>query len=280
MTILAQQSIVSSVRREGEWLRAEASALGRGAERGARLLLGAADFCIRDAFFEAGRVPEGDFCGSGRAEALSGAPATFDGSGFFDALRTLQGPAAAPEFRALFIECVKALTQAETFVIDLRGFESEAAYEDYWWNRERGGCLYYANEAGPAGVGNGWFDHVGSRRREEFLFSRTKTCLVRSDGGQAEALGVLLDSYHEMDCRVSFDRSTGRIHQAELTAFRVPDPVCKGFEALGPALAGRDAYGLSRRDLAGILGGPGGCFHLTDLAADLFALIRSCSKED
>ena len=83
-----------------------------------------------------------------------------------------------------------------------------------------------------------------------------------------------------MDCRIVFDLETGCIDDAELTAFRVPDPICRGFESLGPALAGRDAYRLSRKDLVGILGGPCGCFHLTDLATDLFALVRGLKEVD
>lgn len=272
MQIIGQRAITSSVRRTGDVLRAEAALLGQGIEAGARLVADIRDLVIREAGFEAGRNLPGAFCGRGVAETLPGIMASFERRDFLDALGRLSGPAGEPEIRTLFLECVKAFTQAETFVLRERGHRDEMAYEAYWWERERDGCLYYAQ---PQEESTPWFSHVGDAGRKDFLYTRVKNCFAAREGTRATAWGTLTDSYHEMDCRVDFDPSSGEILDVALHPFRMPDPVCHKVSHKGQELIGRNARELTRKDIAAATGGSGGCFHMADLATDLFALIRS-----
>ncbi len=152
-----------------------------------------------------------------------------------------------------------------------RGFPSEEAYEEYWHKREKNGCRYYSH---PNECSSGWFDHVGSYKREGNLFNRCKIYKLIDNGLDLAVQGTFSDSYHEMNTEICFDKKTGIICQCVLSIFRAPDSICFKNSMHGGQFEGKNFYTMTRRQIIDIVGGSQGCYHLTDLMTDMLNTIN------
>jgi hypothetical protein len=269
MECLFTRNWYTSVRRRGELLDSETSYVDTKREASARLRVGVADFIIRDAEWEEQRpvVP-----GARKVQpihVLAGKDSYFNSG---PALRELAADHDDPLMVPLFAETVKGVIQSETFLWEERGYPSPEKYERYWEEVYQGACRYYSH---LDRLTQEWFQHVGETKREGNLFVRFKSqALYSLANGQFLLTGILSDSFHEMSVRFSLNQRM-IVEKAEGVLLRVPDPVCKESSDFMKDLVGVELKGISKKEMAGLLGKGQGCVHLIDLAFDAAQILNS-----
>lgn len=268
MSIIGQRNIFCTINKEGQKVTAKAIILSKEFEASAQLVVGIHDYIISEAAWEISKAPAGIFPGRGTASDAIGAKAT---TGIANALVHLTESSGGTRIKPLFFECVKGLMQAETYLFRERGYPDEAAYEAYWMDKESNGCRFYSH---PSQDTSGWFEHVGPYHRTGNLFNRCKSYQLTIHGTDLTLLGTFHDSYHEMAGEIRFDQGSGLISECSLTMFRAPGSSCLETTAHGSLFVGKDIYSLSRKDIIGLVGGASGCYHLTDLLADMMPLVK------
>ena len=86
--------------------------------------------------------------------------------------------------------------------------------------------------------------------------------------GSFFSTGSFSDSFHELNIQLSFDGMEGMITSCKGTFLRAPDVVCfENSNNLEPFI-GKSITELSKKEVAKIIGGPDGCFHLVDIIHD------------
>ncbi|MEL7656077.1 MAG: DUF2889 domain-containing protein [Bacillota bacterium] len=268
ITILEQNCMFCTVNKEGKHIASTTVFIGKNFEVQAQLLVDINSFQICRAEWEISRAYGNISLGKGNALELIGAEAYFN---MKQALDKLKEPNGGTRIKSLFFECVKGLIQAETYVFAERGFSSEAAYETYWHEREKNGCRYYSH---PNDWDSGWFEYVGSYKRQSNLFNKCKNYRLMKNGSDLVGQGSFSDSYHEMSAELHFNKITGIISRCELLIFRAPEGICFENRMHGAKLVGTNCYTLTRRQVTEIVGGAQGCYHLADLITDLIALVN------
>ena len=272
MKVLDQGFIFCTVNRTADLITSKTMSLNRSFEAEASLVVDARNFGIKKADYEIHKSNKGSSPGRGSASELIGLEAYFNIIRELSKLLKLNG---GEKVKMLFTECVKGLIQAETYVFAERGFPDEAAYENYWREREKSGCRYYShvNE-----YTDRWFEHVGSYRREDNLFNRCKNYKIMEDGPELICQGTFSDSYHEMAAEISFDRKTEIIRQCELSIFRAPGCVCFDNGKYGERFSGKKINTITKRQLIDMVGGSQGCYHLVDIMSDIFRAISELKE--
>jgi len=273
MAIIGQRNIFCTVDRSGDQVFAKAIILSKEFEASAWLAVGVSDYLIREAEWEISKAPQGVPLGKGSTTEINGVKAN---TGIGGALVHLSGSSGGVLIKSLIFECVKGLMQAETYLFSERGYPSEAAYEDYWMDKESNGCRFYTH---PSHEKYGWFEHVGPYKRTGNLFNRVKSYQLSLHGTDLTLHGVFHDSYHEMAGEISFDEATGRIYDCSLSMFRAPGSSCLETTIHGADFVGENIYELTRRQVVNLVGGANGCYHLTDLLADMLPLILEHKPE-
>lgn len=265
MRCLLQSSIHTRVDRgPGGLLDAQTVRLEGGSEWTAALVLDARTLCIRNACLE-------NFCPPTSETAvpvpeLVGVKAYLDGAAALkSALKGLDSRVAA-----LFLETVRGVVQAETYLLQERGFESAAEYSSYFENIYAGSCRYYSY---LDRVRRRWDEYAGGSERKGRLFWRSKTYLLYAlAGGGNLVIGSLADTFHELNVRLWVDG--GRISTATADFLRIPDTVCSEAAGFLEDITGMDALSLNKKELAGMLGGSQGCIHLIDVVDDAVGLLK------
>ncbi|MDD3852173.1 MAG: DUF2889 domain-containing protein [Syntrophomonadaceae bacterium] len=167
--------------------------------------------------------------------------------------------------RSLFNECVIGIVQAETFLFNERGYSSADEYSKSWEEFYAGSCRYYSH---LDKINISWGDYIGPTGRALNLFNRAKSQqLMRDDKGQFIINGSLIDSFHQMSSHLVLDQDM-KLISAHGQLLRAPDKVC--FEAAVNMnnLIGQSLNGISKKELANLLGAGQGCVHLIDLVYD------------
>jgi Protein of unknown function (DUF2889) len=267
MSIIGQRNIVCTIDKNEDVVYAKAIILSKEFEASAWLAVGASDYLIQEADWEISKAPENTSLGRGIVSDVIGVKAN---TGIGSALVHLTKSNGGVMIKSLIFECVKGLMQAETYLYQERGYADEAAYEAYWMDKESNGCRFYTH---PASDKYGWFDHVGPYQRTGNLFNRCKSYQLSAHGTEQTLQGTFHDSYHEMAGELKFDKATGIISECNLSMFRAPGSSCLETTAHGRSFVGENIYSLTRKQVVGLVGGPHGCYHLTDLLADMLPLI-------
>jgi len=253
----------SSVVRENEqFLIVKTSYLDSLMERMAVMRVKAANLEIEEAWLERLGCP-GDMAESREyIEGLKGVEA-YLGSG--SGLRAgLQGMKDEVE-RSLFNDTVIAIVQAETFLFRERGYSDAVVYSQAWEEFYVGSCRYYSN---LDRVKITWGGYIGNTGREINLFDRGKSQqLYRDDKGCYVINGSLIDSFHQVNTHLELDEDM-KVITACGHLLRVPDAVCRESSRQMENLKGRLLPGMSKKELAHLLGAGEGCVHLIDLTYD------------
>lgn len=227
----------------------------------ANLVVDVNSFIIKEAFWEEMRSFKIINLSIKEVTPLIGVEAYHgSGSALKEAAVFLQDPLAV----SLFSEAIKGVIQAQNFLLEERGFASLAEYTDQRTTELKGTCRYFSN---LDRVSQRWYDDVVSSIRVDSVFARFKTQSLFDLGeGQYLLLGNLSDSLHEVNARIKLDDFT--VQEADGVFIRFPDPVC--WEAVGllENLQGYNLQGMTKKELAGILGKGQGCTHLIDLVYD------------
>jgi hypothetical protein len=273
MSIIGQRNIFCTIDKSDELVYAKAIILSKDFEASAWLTVGTSDYLIREAEWEISKAPGSIPKGKGIASDAIGVKAN---TGIGSALIHLTEANGGILIKSLIFECVKGLMQAETYLFRERGYPNEAAYEAYWMDKESNGCRFYTH---PDQDTSGWFDHVGPYQRTGNLFNRCKSYQLSLHGTDLTLQGTFHDSYHEMAGEICFDRVTGIISECSLSMFRAPGSTCLETTAHGQSFVGKDIYSLTRKQVVTLVGGPQGCYHLTDLLADMLPLVKEQKPE-
>ena len=266
MEILYQSNVFSSTKitRERQLL-AECSIISTDYDAAGQLLLDYHSYRIEEARWEIGRSPGGQHNGSGEALELIGVEAYLD---IGSSLRAKVGSERGGLPLELLSECVKAVVQAETFMLLDRGYPTPEAYEEHWDKMYLNSCRYYSN---LHRVDGGYWLENAAYRRSLCLFNRAVDCRVIRVGDDCYSVaGGFCDSAHELSVLIDLDREGTVIHGAG-NFLRAPDDVCQESVAHIAKLMGRNLTEMNKKDIGGLLGGGQGCVHLVDL---VYAIAR------
>ncbi|MFZ5647401.1 MAG: DUF2889 domain-containing protein [Bacillota bacterium] len=224
-------------------------------------------FRIQSATWEVYRGPVGAL--SADLDGLKGVEAYF-GSG--EQLREAVLKKYGQRAHSLVSETVRGIIQAETFLIKERGYESPESYDQYWTNMYKNSCRYYSN---LDRVSVHWADHIsGQERFNGNLYNKFKDVLVSDCGDTYHIASSLSDSFHEVGINIILDKNSGAVLSADCRLLRAPDAVCFESGGFSQALSGVKAAGLTKRDVARLLGGSQGCVHMIDLCYDVVFVLN------
>ncbi len=257
-----------TVQRRADGLMVQTVQCGTVTEASAQLLVDPRTFIVRKARWEWHRPPGGRPPVSTAVPELEGVEAYFQkgASAFRMALENY--PPLACE---LFIENIRALIQAESFLYAERGYPSLDAYVEHWKTFYLGSCRYYSN---LDRVEAGWGRYVGQRPGTN-LFNRFEFLTRSSSVDGVTVCAVLSDSFHEMSLKLVLTGENLKVRQADGAVLRAPDRLCFETAALVSGLEGAVLAGKSKKEIASLLGGGQGCVHLINLAAAVREIIRA-----
>jgi hypothetical protein len=281
---------VCTVKKLPEHLAVETHYLDTKREMSARMSVDPRTFEILNAALEVCRASPGAGSPPGTREIpeLSGIPA------YFEAGRELRKVNWADELeQSLFAENVRAVIQAETFLLPERGFASEEAYDGYWRDNYRNSCRYYSN---LDRVKRTWTEHVAGQVRARTLYVRTHgyhlysladfpsghspggpfgappAAFEPSPSGREDLLltGTFSDSFHELGLTLLLNGEDFTVVSARAGMLRGPDAVCFEGMAEAASLKGKKfSPPPAKKEIAALLGGENGCVHLIDVAHNL-----------
>ncbi|NLI12866.1 DUF2889 domain-containing protein [Pelotomaculum propionicicum] len=269
MKYIFQRNWFSSVKSLGkQQLLAETNLIGTEIEAVGRLVIDKSTFVIKEAGWEVSRSPGGLLNGGRDVPELIGATAYFNAGGD---LRRAVGGEAGGLARELLAECTRGIIQAETFLYVERGFGTPENYGAYWEREFLNSCRYYSN---LDRISRRWPEYVGGYCPGTSLYKRAKNCSVFKAAGKTVTSGVFSDSFHEMNVWLEISRE-GTVAECGGSFLRAPDQVCFENAGLLGRLRGLTVSGLSKKQIAGVIGGSGGCDHLVDLVNDLFRVLEN-----
>lgn len=237
-------------------------------EAAARIQVSVEDFIIRKAEWEEQRPLPRENEVIRPVQVLLGKDAYFNSGPVLRELAAVTGDSLVV---SLFAETVKGIIQAETFLWAERGYPSADEYDRYWLESFQGNCRYYSN---LDRVTQSWFQHLGVTSREGNLFVRFKTqTLYALANGKFLLNGIFSDSFHEVSVNLTLGLDM-IVEAAEGNLLRAPDPVCKESNCFLADLVGVRLQGISKKDLAALLGKEHGCVHLIDVAFDAAQILN------
>ena len=228
----------------------------------ARMTVAPDSFLVRQAWLEVYRAPKLDSPETVEISGLKGMEAYFNSG---EALRKVVFPGNVPEAKDLFAEGVRGVIQAETFLVEQRGYNGPLEYQDYWFDLYQGACRFYSN---TDRVKNRWYDHIGYYYRSGSLFNRMKSQILYSNEKGFLLTGHLHDSFHSVAVELELEKEKGLITSARGDILRAPDPVCMESTVYMDKINGTYLQEMDKKKIALLLGGGNGCVHLIDLVTD------------
>ncbi len=252
----------SNVRLDKDELLVETTYSGTDKEVCARMIVVPESFIVRQAWWEVYRAPGVDLPGMTEITGLEGMTAYFNCG---ETLREVLAPLGFPEAKDLFAEAVRGVIQAETFLVEQRGYASPQEYQDYWSNLFQGACRYYSN---IERVKKRWYDHVGYYKRSGSLFNRMKSQTMYLGEKAILLTGHLHDSFHSAAVELELEKEEGLIIRSRGDILRAPDHVCMEAAIYMDKLEGTFLSEMRKKEIAFLLGGENGCVHLIDLVSD------------
>lgn len=263
LQFLLQRNWHAAVRLVGQDLISEVTYCGTDREVYACLVVDPQTFIVKSATWEKYRTPEEKGHKTLNLTQLEGMEAYFGCGG---TLRQALAPLQEPFARELFAEAVRGISQAETFLLQERGYSSPQAYEDYWNEFYVGSCRFYSN---LERVTKGWYEYLGYSKRQGILFNRLRNLVLFEDDHGPDQfyllIGQLCDSFHEVSVNLIIEKDTLSVKKATGHFLRVPDPVCGEAAELVKIIEGKNLQGMSKKNLAHLLQSGNNCVHLIDL---------------
>lgn len=171
-------------------------------------------------------------------------------------------------FSDIFLQCISALLQAETYVYKERGYKTREDYNIYWDFLEKNNCRMYSDSRRTERLADlPWMDYVPDNFEKDILFEREKTYTIEKKNGNIFCKGYLSDTYHEMLTLIKID-SEGIITENKIKIIRAPGVSCFTNDENNNSLMGRKLSEISKRDIISALGGCDGCYHIVEMYID------------
>ncbi len=242
---------------------AESRYLDSNQERYLRLLVDISTFKILQAYADGGTIFGKERLGPIYLNSLEGIYASInEGASINQALQEVQEDTLTV---SLVKDVIRTLIQAETFVCQERGFATSKEYSDYWEDVYRGRCCYYSN---LDRISRTWDEVASEFNREHLLFSRFRSQHLYDIGKLGYLIiGNMLDTVHELSVIIKCNRQ-GIIEEVNSDLTRVTDKICQEAKDFCKHLYGKEAFRLSKKETANLLGSNEGCTHLIDLTYD------------
>lgn len=267
MIPLVHQKRLSSVHRLDDLLLSQTNQCATGNEMLAQLWVKPRSFEIVKARWEVNRSQDPTLPALTELPLLKGIIAYFGCGKSFSRALTPYPPVATE----LFLENVRALIQAESYLIGERGFPSIEDYVEYWKGFYLGSCRYYSNlEA----VQRSWGEYVSGRKPGTNLFNRFKTLSINRCNKGLQLRASMTDSFHEMALTIQLDPAGETVREATGTVIRAPDMVCPDAATFVQRLKGINLLTAERTEIERLLGAGDGCVHLIELVFESAALLR------
>ena len=252
----------SNIRLVKDELLAEVTYCGTDKEVCARMIVDPQSLNVRRAWWEVYRAPGFDLPRTSEISGLEGMTAYFNCG---ETLREALASISLPEAKELFAEAVRGIIQAETFLLEQRGYASPQEYQDYWSDIYQGACRYYSN---MERVKKRWYDHIGYYERSGSLFNRMKSQTMYLGKENLSLSGHLHDSFHSVAVKLEIDKDQGMIVSSEGDILNAPDQVCMEATTYMDKLTGTFISEMGKKEIARFLGSENGCVHLIDLVSD------------
>lgn len=277
MRFLLQRNWHSAVRLTGQDLISEVTYCGTDQEVYACLVVDPQTFIVKNATWEKYRTPAEKGQRTLNLTQLEGMEAYL---GCGSTLRRLLAPLQDSFAQELFAETVRGLTQAETFLLQKRGYPSLQAYEDDWKEFYAGSCRFYSN---LDQVTKGWYEYLGYHERRGTLFNRLRNLTLAEDASDTEQFylltGQLCDSFHEVSVNLVIAKDNLSVKKAEGHFLRIPDPVCGEAAELVKLIEGKKLMGMPKKELAHILQSGDNCVHLIDLIYEAVVTLENWQEK-
>lgn len=226
------------------------------------------DFKITGAGFGVLRTPD-NRREEGELPELIGGSAGFDGAKEVKALRDFKD---GGKIKELFMECLRAVNQSETWVAKEKGYETREDYEEFWQADKNDFCRPYQKKQNFPPL-NEWPAHIGAYDyiRTTHLYNKYKSYTIfQEEGDTAFAIGTFQDSFHEMTALIKFGISDKLIKSFDISTYRAPHKPCFDMShTAAESFKGKPINGFSKKEVGAIIGGGPGCFHLTDIVTDI-----------
>lgn len=230
---------------------------------------------IQEAGWEVMRTEDSSLLGAGRLPQLNGCEAYFNAG---PKIHGLEAPGITAEIKELLLECIRGIIQAECYLFPERGYRDRKEYMDSWNENNAGTCLHFSHLEQHTRT---WFDYIGDHIRSQNLFNRNKSYRIWDEGKGSSAFqitGTFCDSFHEMNASLCISKDTGNIEACQLSLMRAPGPFCFELASYGERLVDENIRQLTKKKIAGILGGGLGCFHFVDLIAGMASAFLGCLR--
>lgn len=172
----------------------------------------------------------------------------------------------------IFVQCVSALVQAETYVYRERGYKSKEEYNLYWDIIENDGCrMYSASRKAFRKEDKKWMDYVPDNFNRELLFFRRKTYEKIFGESDVKYLLKLNDSYHEMNIEI-FTNADKICKSMNISVIRAPGVACFTNKINESKLIGHKLTEINKKWIIENFGKSDGCYHIVELLTDWMGL--------
>lgn len=271
MKAVYQSTYSCFVERQGEELTAKSVFISTDCEVSAQIIVDVKSFKIKQARWDAFRLPDGYTRIVKEIPELIGVEAYFYAGNF---IRRIVGEEMNSIPLELIIECVRGVGQAEAFLIPERGFSTLEDFDEYCVTIGQDSCRYYSN---LDRIVMSWTEYMGehSYSRDKGLFYRHKNYQVfqKPDGNFLASSGFI-DSFHEIVLVTSFTQD-GLVSECGGDFLRAPDKLCFEIVELLPRLIGKKLAEMNKKEIAALVGGSDGCTHLFEICWDLGRAINA-----
>lgn len=278
MRIINQGNHFCSVNRCGEGtIRCKTVFLSTKFEAMAYLVAETKAYQIQEAGWEIMRAEDPSLLGAGRLPQLNGCEAYFNAG---SKIRELEVSEVNAEVKGLMLECIRGIIQSECYLYPERGYRDRNDYINNWNENNTGTCLHFSHLEQHTRT---WFDYIGDYVRSQNLFNRNKSYMIWDEGegsGTFQIAGTFCDSFHEMNASLCISKDTGDIEACQMSLMRAPGLLCFELAGYGERLVGEDVQRLTKKKIAGILGGGSGCFHFVDLITDMASAFIQYGEPD
>ena len=277
ITVIEQGAYLTQINKTGAGkFTAKSAFLGTRFECDAVLFADACTMTIDRAAYCIHRTPGNQNLTEEEIPELSGAPCTFDGSRFIRSLPDYDGNGF---IRELLTENLRSINQAEMYMLEEIGISDPMSYEEYWRDQKENYCRPYTGRMPDI---YDWPMHSDYLKyyRNRNLYNKYKQYTIIGDGSdEAVITGTYQDSFHEMCAQISYSMNTGKITDVDMTLRRWPFAACFEMDHMWSGLfVGRQIDELTKKETGKLIGGSGGCFHLTDIVADMAKAARDLRK--
>ncbi|MCL1911882.1 MAG: DUF2889 domain-containing protein [Leptospirales bacterium] len=210
-------------------------------------------------------------------------PELVGGSGHYDgvkAIRELPDHGDNGKVKELFIEAIRGLDQAETFLLEELGMKTREEYEVRWQNRVKSdpkayACRPYWNRM--PGLEE-WSTHIGAydyTRMKGFYTKYMSYVILQKNESEIIVSGTYNDSFHEMHTELTFDAASRNVNAFDMVVVRAPHVQCHELtHTASEHFIGSSIDNLPKREVGKIIGGEPGCHHLVEIVSTMASAVK------